>query len=42
MQTTGFILLLAAGVIVFFGGPPSRSVDAPVPIAPYQAGLWPR
>ncbi len=23
MQTTGFILLLAAGVIVFFGGDPT-------------------
>ncbi|WP_280952602.1 hypothetical protein [Roseovarius aestuariivivens] len=39
MQTAGFILLLAAGVIMLFGGPQPSAVDSPLSIAPRQAGL---
>lgn len=39
MQTTGFILLLAAGFIVLFGGGNGSRTDLPTSIAPNGAPL---
>ncbi|MEQ8257526.1 MULTISPECIES: hypothetical protein [Roseovarius] len=39
MQTTGFILLLAAGVIVFFGGEPTGTKTLPSTISPDLAAI---
>ncbi len=39
MQTTGFILLLAAGVIVFFGGDTTSGTTLPSVVSPDLAGI---
>ena len=39
MQTTGFILLLAAGVIVFFGGDTTSGKTFPSVVSPELAGI---
>ena len=39
MQTTGFILLLAAGVIVLFGGEANTVQTVPTAISPVQVNV---